>query len=731
MPMFPRTFASGGAGGVPDTFAPSVSEGEEPLTPAASPWVSPMKNAAPGLLQQTGETMMRAGDTAAKLGSTIGDRVQETMDDAQTKAAETQFLQASLPVLGQYKTTEGINATQQFDPAAQAISKARQDARTTLTNPIQQRMFDQVTNDHMLTFGQQMADHENVQRVQYGKDQAGARADNQYSLAQMAYMQGDMAGYTKYRGAAEGEVANLASLSGLNPGSDAAQAMLKVKQGTMIQGIVTGLHDRNAIDEEEQFFNAEAPNLEMRTRDALANLVREDVKQRAGIVNGQHAIMAALGQANGPGNLQPPIPAGTITTTNGVDGIDIHTAQGTPAHAPANGTVTKVWTDEQNGGGLSMEVQYASGYTAQFNHLSAANYQPGMKITQGQVLGLTGRDDNGQGVMHYTLADSDGRFIDPRQAPSAPWDPRSFNKPQDEEKAVDWINANISDPEEQRNAERYVRGTANTNRQIENQEHESALKQATDFWFQNGQSLASLPANVKMQLTPEDLNSFRQRGLEQYELGQRARDIGSVALRANWIEHPEQQTVDAVRQAYAQGQLSDNEYETAMRQAMPPGSTDKVLAASVDNEQIENTLIQNGHADIANAKESTPALQAQKVALYGEIKDQIDAEQQVSKRELTREQKQAIVDSTILNSRFLKMPGWFGSSTSQAPWELPPSAAARAQFTSSTGRTVNYVPIPPVARTAAIQSLIQRRQPISEQNIYDTWVNAGMVGGGR
>ena len=83
MPMTPKTFAPGE---VPSTFAPDVAQGDMPMVPASSPWVSPMKNSAPSLLSQTGAVLTQTGDTEAKLGNTIADRVQETMDSAQAQA---------------------------------------------------------------------------------------------------------------------------------------------------------------------------------------------------------------------------------------------------------------------------------------------------------------------------------------------------------------------------------------------------------------------------------------------------------------------------------------------------------------------------------------------------------------------------------------------------------------------------------------------------------------------
>lgn len=726
-------------GQVPSTFAPSVSQSDMPMTPATSPWVSPMRNSAPGLMQQTGQALAQAGDVEAGVGNTIGDRVQETMDDAQTKAAETQFLGAALPILGQYKTTEGINATQQWDPASQAIVKARQDARATLTNPIQQHMFDQVTNDHLLTFGQQMADHENVQRVQYGKDQAKARAEslNTMSTLDVAGRNREDSNFAKFGAQSDAEVLHYAGLSGIAPDSPQAEQMLRQNRTQRYRSVITSLLDQHAYNEASDFFNEHQPEMDIQQAEILGNAVKAATKAEQ-VTEFRNQAIQSLQKTPGAGPLTQPIPAGTISTTEGVDGIDIHTAPGTNVHAPASGTVTKIWTNPQQG--LSAQITLPSGYTATFSGLGAVNYKEGQKITGGQVLGLSGQDDHGQGVTHYAMTDATGAYVDPRQAASAPYDPKNFSTPEDEEQAVQWINKNVQDPVQQREAESQVRSLANMNRQIGNQEHAAALKQATDFWFQNGQSIAGLPAQVKMQLTPEDLDSFNQKAYEidkrNYDFAQLVREQRGVSLQASWNADPSTLTIDAVRQAYAQGQLSDTAYLASLRRAQEtqadPSKADgqKVLAAQVDNQQIENTLLQNGRADIVNATPKTPQQQAQKVALWQEIRDQIDAEQQVSRRELTRDQKQAIIDSTVLNSRFLKTPGWFGSS-SAAPWELTPAAAGKAQFTSSTGRTVQYVPMPAAARPAAIQSLIQRRQPINEQNIYDTWVNAGMVGAPR
>ncbi|MGB7985110.1 MAG: M23 family metallopeptidase [Terracidiphilus sp.] len=710
------------------------------MSPTSSLYVTPMRNAAPGQLEQTGAAATAAGMTMYKTGSTIADRVQDTMDEAQTKAAENQFLQTALPTLGQYKTTEGINATNQWDSTAQSIAKARQDARASLTNPIQQHMFDQVTNQHMLTFGEQMADHENVQRVQYGKDQSKARAQNMNDMATL-----DVDGrnrpdskFAQLGAQSDAEVMNYAGLHGIAADSPQADQMLRENRTSRYASVIDALTSQHAYNEATDFFNEHKGEMDPKQAEKIESQLKSSQTLVQGTEEGNQSIQK-LQKTSGAGPLSFPLPGNTNTVTPTETGLAITAATGTKVLAPANGTVSSVGFDPQRGN--YAEISLPSGYLLKFDGLSAVNYKEGQKITEGQALGLSGKDDNGRAVTNYSAAAPDGTLIaDPRTVVSAPFDPQNFYKPEDEAKVVSDLNANVGDEVVRRVAINRVESLANHNREVMNQQHADAVKQAMNFAVQHGGSIAGLDPTVSGQLTPVDLDQFNQE--------QKAHN--DVNLLANWIQHPEQQTVNAVTLAHQQGRLSDNGYLTALRgavalQGQDANSTDpqKVLGVGVDNEQIENTLLQNGHADIVNAKpaepdkhgaELTPTQQtanqlvAQRVALQNEIKDQIDAEQQVSKSPLTRQQKQSIIDSTILNSQFLKAPGWTGGV---APWQLSPAAESVATYTTSTGKTVPYAKMPSALRPSIIQSLIQRRQPISEQNIYDTWVNAGMPGARR
>ncbi len=424
----------------------------------------------------------------------------------------------------------------------------------------------------------------------------------------------------------------------------------------------------------------------------------------------------------GAGRLTAPIPAGTITTTPGVDGIDIHTAPGSNVHAPASGTVSKVWMDDKMG--LSAQVALPSGYTATFNGLTAVNYKEGQKITGGQVLGLTGKDDTGQGVMHYAMTDPDGQHVDPRQAVSAPFDPQNFSNPQDEEKAVDWINSNVSDDVVRRVAVNRVESLANHNREIETQQHADAVKQATDYWFQHGESIAGLPADVSGQLTSTDIAGFSEKAKQQYLLNQAVLGEHEVNLLADWNADPKQITTDNVRQAYAQGQLSNSSYLTYMNRASSlQAKDDKIRSATMDHDQLTGILSLNQLPNLAEPK--TTADKVQRVQVENAIRDEIDLQQQKNSRELSWQEKGKIARDMVIDKVYTSTPTmWMGSGTLKPAAVLTPDEQKKATVFVG-GQKVRMMDIPAQYAMRATQDLQTHGIPSTQANIAAWWIRKG------
>lgn len=67
-----------------------------------------------------------------------------------------------------------------------------------------------------------------------------------------------------------------------------------------------------------------------------------------------------------------------------------HYKQHEPIYACADGKVTKIWQDEQFGGGLSLRIEYDNGYVTEFKHLSEVLVKVGDRVVQGQQVAIMG-----------------------------------------------------------------------------------------------------------------------------------------------------------------------------------------------------------------------------------------------------------------------------------------------------------------------------------------------------
>lgn len=68
-----------------------------------------------------------------------------------------------------------------------------------------------------------------------------------------------------------------------------------------------------------------------------------------------------------------------------------HDSPNEPIYACADGTVSKIYDDEQYGGGLTLKIEYADGYCTEFKHLSKTLVEKGDKVKQFQQVAVMGQ----------------------------------------------------------------------------------------------------------------------------------------------------------------------------------------------------------------------------------------------------------------------------------------------------------------------------------------------------
>src|ERR1700744_1224045 len=105
---------------------PVVEQTAGGSAPYAAPEVAPMRNFAAKQQEAMGQATQQLGQQVV----TIGDRMQDVVDDAKTKSAETQFLQAASNVTHNYRNLRNEEAINGYVSAAADLANAQANAET-------------------------------------------------------------------------------------------------------------------------------------------------------------------------------------------------------------------------------------------------------------------------------------------------------------------------------------------------------------------------------------------------------------------------------------------------------------------------------------------------------------------------------------------------------------------------------------------------------------------------
>jgi murein DD-endopeptidase MepM/ murein hydrolase activator NlpD len=554
-----------------------------------------------------------------------------------------------------YLNTRGLNAQDAFEPTAQALSKARQDARSTLTNPIQQRMFDQATNDRMFAIGRQMGDHQHQQVTQYGIQQSQDHADAMALQARDAYLGGRLDDYQRASNSIAADVVKVGELNGASADSDVTKAMLRAKRTELVQGITLALRDAHKFEEMKQFFDDHSGEIDMRAAETLGSFVKSEYDRNASEKRVEDRFAAVQSGGATPYTYGPLATGSTInpmkiTDVPGSprpggrthDGYDIAMKTGTPVTAPLDGKVVKVWNDEQNGGGLSMRVQLADGNTLGVAHLSQQNVKEGDTVNRGQVIALSGKTGNATGpVLHVALMDPDGKHVDYFGASKPQPDQANMADPNVLQRVIDLTNADSSlDPYQKKQDIRYAESLHSHQRAIQAQQYQEVKQGAVDWYYSHGQSIADMPAAEKAQLKPEDA----------FNLSQPASVETDPETMANFILDPKSVTVANVKDAYASKKLNNGSYFSLLREAMDNANDpSKVMEATVEADRLKFFADQAGIPGIYKTAAGDAGIQQKRdyASLLVRVQQEIDQAQQQKQGKLSQDEKDKIIQRNV------------------------------------------------------------------------------------
>jgi hypothetical protein len=275
-------------------FVPVVDPSASPTPSVQAPNVAPMQDHSADQTQRLGATIERAGEVSMRTNQDIGLHIQNLMDEANVKAAETKFIQASTDILHGdkgYMNTRGADAINGFDGATQDIIKVKKDLLDSLGNNIQKDMFQETATRHLVTFGGQMAQHRAQQRVEYSVAQAAGRADSMRSMAMNSEI--GSKDQNTYIETGVQEIQNALRAKGVPADSDQAKQAERSYRSQITQDNVSRLMEDGKYTEASALLNEQmkANNVEGDTADRLRRAIRSNV-QRTEMIDAADKIFA-------------------------------------------------------------------------------------------------------------------------------------------------------------------------------------------------------------------------------------------------------------------------------------------------------------------------------------------------------------------------------------------------------------------------------------------------------
>jgi hypothetical protein len=189
----------------------------------------------------------------------------------------------------------------------------------------------------------------------------------------------------------------------------------------------------------------------------------------------------------------------------------------------------------------------------------------------------------------------------------------------------------IKDPEIRKGVQAALRTQYGQEEALQRQEYNLLIDRMEQFLATPGNTLANVPPSAWGRLKPQDQSKFlkAQRQTDELDVMEEiARNPG--VLTREYLEDN-------------RGRMTRDTYIKLLGDVNAPG---KVIAATVDADQLEATLFANNMTKMADPK-SDEDKQAS-LMFRNSVKTMIDAEQERQKRPLSREEKQRVIDGAII-----------------------------------------------------------------------------------
>lgn len=626
---------------VPIIDTPQQELGAGGFQPFAAPGVEPMKNFAPEQMIKQGQAIQAAGQTMMK----VGDQIQDQIDDANTKAADSFFTARAQKILldpeGGYMNTIGVQAKDKYQSVKDELTKARDEALQTLTSPRQQQMFERVAQRHMLTFNSQIDQHAVKQIRVYAAGESEAREQRYVDMAIA-----DPTRRNEYMGVAIAEANQRADLFQL-PADSSQRAQMVQKATTAVHtGVTTELILANKFTDAKSYLDTafKAEQIDAKSYRTLSVQIDQGYRREQGTAAGDR-IFATRG---GPAQSDP---GSVIDWVIGVEGGYVADDAGKgPTKFGINGKANGLSPEKV--ANLTMDEARAIYKKNYWDKIGADKLPPELR-----AIAFDTAVNQGPAMAEKLIQQSGGdpqKFIDLRRAEYQKLVASNPGKWQQYEKG--WMNRldkleaglggktsslssllaeteTIADPQERDIARARIKSKWAEDEAVRTQDYQEKLTKAQDIAYQREGGWSDIPATLWADLKQSDRAQLMNRP--------KTSDSNTLLMLQNNPELWAPGKIEKYR-----GLLSESDYRSFYTKGSGPDGQQKILAATVDNEQFKDALLKAGLKDLAMPKEKSKDAEEQ-IRLRAQFEREINAEQIAKKRLLTMDEKNALLTKIL------------------------------------------------------------------------------------
>jgi hypothetical protein len=628
------------------------------MQPFVAPGVEPVKNYAAEQAVKLGQATQGAGQAMIK----VADQIQDQIDDANTKAADSFFTGRAQKVLldkdSGYLNSIGLKAKEGYDPTKDELLKIRKEAEANLTTDTQRNMFAMVANKHMINFKSQMDNHAVKQIRVYAAGESEAR-EKQYVDMAIA----DPVNRATYMATAVGEANERADLFQLPADSAQRKGMVQAAYQSVHVGVTNDMMTNNKFTEAKAYLDKayKDEQVDSKTYQTLTRQLDGGYRKQKATITGD-AIFSS-GQA--------------LTTTDPSSVIDyvINKHEGGFVADDAGAGPTKYGINGKANGLSPKQVEnltlddareiYRKKY---WNAINADSLDPSIR-----AMAFDTAVNQGVGVAKNLLEKSGGdvtKFAELRREEYTNLVKSNPGKYQRYEKGWmgrvdDFENSakgktqslssmlaradQIQDPEDREMARSRIKNRWAENEAVTSQDYQEKVKKAQDIAFASEGGWANVPPQIWGDLKQSDRAAIMNRP--------KSSDSNTLLMLQGNPEMWAPGKIEKFRPL-----LTESDYRQFVAKGSGPDGAQKILAASIDQEQMKEGLLKAGLKDLINPKKDSKDEQ-ERIMLNARFEREINQEQIARKRQLSMDEKNALLVRMLKPVKVKAVSSWWSGNT--------------------------------------------------------------------